>query len=65
MKKLISFCWAISLSFNLLAQNNVVGYVYEDKMGKKNAEKKAFQKWQSATEKKWYSQTVKGNTPYR
>ena len=42
MKKLISFCWAISLSFSLLAQNNVVGYVYEDsnQNGKKERREK-------------------------
>ncbi|MDO6437779.1 calcineurin-like phosphoesterase family protein [Cyclobacterium sp. 1_MG-2023] len=42
MKKLICFCWAISLSFSLLAQNNVVGYVYEDsnQNGKKERREK-------------------------
>ncbi|WP_339905490.1 metallophosphoesterase N-terminal domain-containing protein, partial [uncultured Cyclobacterium sp.] len=42
MKKLICFCWAISLSFSLLAQNTVTGYVYEDsnQNGKKERREK-------------------------
>lgn len=42
MKKLICFCWALSLSFSLLAQNTVTGYIYEDsnQNGKKERREK-------------------------